>query len=83
MARGDEYCGLKRGESRIEKMTKKPKFKPKICRLMLNPEQAVLACSCYSAGYCSSRNSYWGAIVCFQRSGVPARCGHFSSSSVS
>jgi hypothetical protein len=29
-------------------MTKKPKFKPQISRVKLNPEQAVLSCSCYS-----------------------------------
>jgi|GEM_PF-1980430 len=28
----------------------KPKFKPIITRIKLNPEQAVLACACYSAG---------------------------------
>lgn len=29
-------------------MQKKPKFNPKITRVELNPEQAVLACACYS-----------------------------------
>jgi hypothetical protein len=28
-------------------MSKKPKFRPRITRVKLNPEQAVLACSCY------------------------------------
>ena len=28
-------------------MTDKPKFKPVITRIKLNPEQAVLACSCW------------------------------------
>jgi len=28
-------------------MTKKPKFIPKIKRVKLNPEQAVLTCNCY------------------------------------
>ena len=32
-------------------MPKKPKFKPEITRVKLNPEQAVLACSCPSTGY--------------------------------
>jgi hypothetical protein len=32
-------------------MLKKPKFKPEITRIKLNPEQAVLTCSCYSTGY--------------------------------
>ncbi len=28
-------------------MPKKPKFKPEITRVALNPEQAVLVCNCY------------------------------------
>ncbi len=35
-------------------MSKKPKFKPVISRVKLNPEQAVLACSCYTAGKVST-----------------------------
>lgn len=31
-------------------MSKKPKFKPQVIRIKLNPEQAVLTCTCYSAG---------------------------------
>jgi len=31
-------------------MAKKPKFNPEITRIKLNPEQAVLACSCYNTG---------------------------------
>lgn len=31
-------------------MPKKPKFKPIITRIKLNPEQAVLACACYMSG---------------------------------
>ena len=31
-------------------MSRKLKFKPKIARIKLNPEQAVLTCSCY-VGY--------------------------------
>ena len=30
---------------------KKLKFRPVITRVRLNPEQAVLACSCYSGGW--------------------------------
>jgi len=30
-------------------MVKKPKFKPKITRINLNPEQAVLSCTCYDS----------------------------------
>lgn len=29
-------------------MSRKPKFKPEIARVKLNPEQAVLVCSCYT-----------------------------------
>ncbi len=35
-------------------MSRKPKFKPEITRVKLNPEQAVLACSCYDRGMASS-----------------------------
>lgn len=31
-------------------MPKKPKFKPQITRVKLNPEQAVLACECWDVG---------------------------------
>lgn len=32
-------------------MSKKAKFNPEITRVKLNPEQAVLACPCYSNGW--------------------------------
>ena len=32
-------------------MPRKPKFKPEITRVKLNPEQAVLSCGCYSHGH--------------------------------
>jgi hypothetical protein len=32
-------------------MVRKPGFKPKITRVKLNPEQAVLACSCFHDGW--------------------------------
>lgn len=32
-------------------MSVKPKFKPVVTRVKLNPEQAVLVCSCYSGSY--------------------------------
>lgn len=35
-------------------MPRKPKFKPVITRVKLNPEQAVLSCNCYSIGTLSS-----------------------------
>lgn len=31
-------------------MPRKPKFRPEIRRIKLNPEQAVLQCTCYSTG---------------------------------
>ncbi len=31
-------------------MGRKPKFRPKITRVKLNPEQAVLSCNCWSTG---------------------------------
>jgi hypothetical protein len=35
-------------------MPKKPKFRPVITRVKLNPEQAVLACNCWTAGHTNS-----------------------------
>ena len=32
-------------------MASKPKFNPKITRVKLNPEQAVLSCTCYYGGF--------------------------------
>ncbi len=32
-------------------MSRKPKFKPVITRVKLNPEQAVLTCNCFSGGW--------------------------------
>lgn len=32
-------------------MKKKPVFKPLVTRVRLNPEQAVLACSCYDTSW--------------------------------
>jgi len=31
-------------------MPRKPKFKPVITRIKLNPEQAVLSCNCFNTG---------------------------------
>ena len=33
---------------------RKPKFRPRITRIKLNPEQAVLNCSCYNVGFCTT-----------------------------
>ena len=35
-------------------MPRKPKFRPVITRVKLNPEQAVLTCSCHSRGILGS-----------------------------
>ncbi len=51
-------------------MPRKPKFKPVITRVKLNPEQAVLSCSCYAwtaiahwgPGY--SPPAFHGQVVC-------------------
>lgn len=32
-------------------MQKRAKFKPRITKVRLNPEQAVLACQCYNQGF--------------------------------
>lgn len=37
----------------------KPKFKPEITRVKLNPEQAVLLCGCYGAGLKWAATIYW------------------------
>lgn len=31
-------------------MPRKPKFRPRISRIKLNPEQAVLVCTCWTTG---------------------------------
>jgi nitrite reductase/ring-hydroxylating ferredoxin subunit len=39
-------------------MSKKPKFKPEITRIALNPEQAVLTCQCYNASFYAATGSF-------------------------
>ena len=39
-------------------MPRKPKFRPEIRRIILNPEQAVLSCSCYSTSRIFNNNAY-------------------------
>jgi len=36
-------------------MSRKPKFNPEITRVKLNPEQAVLACTCYTGFLAGTR----------------------------
>jgi len=46
-------------------MQKKPKFNPEIARVKLNPEQAVLNCSCYDAMQQGiNANMYGGSAYC-------------------
>ena len=46
-------------------MAEKLRFKPVITRIKLNPEQAVLACTCYSQGRTWVRNkARTGVTVC-------------------
>lgn len=52
---------------RRERESKKPKFKPEITRVKLNPAQAVLACNCWSAGFFAQNALYYGgpmATIC-------------------
>jgi hypothetical protein len=50
-------------------MSKKPKFKPEITRVKLDPEQAVLNCACYNLGL---RASYLSSTA--TPSGFSAHC---------
>jgi len=43
-------------------MPKKFKFKPVITRIALNPEQAVLACTCYDVGSKLSGSNFYGLV---------------------
>ncbi len=43
-------------------MGRKPKFKPVITRVKLNPEQAVLTCDCYNLGNRGFITSAWWNI---------------------
>jgi len=70
-------------------MGRKPKFKPMITRIKLNPEQAVLSCNCYSNGNLVkiySLPSHWshlidgGGFACTS-GGVPRTSRHLAGSS--
>lgn len=37
----------------------KPKFRPEITRVKLNPEQTVLQCDCYNVGHVFTSDTYW------------------------
>lgn len=49
-------------------MDKKPKFKPVVTRVKLNPEQAVLQCNCYNSGFVPGGSyhypGYTAAVLC-------------------
>lgn len=63
-------------------MSRKPKFKPEITRVKLNPEQAVLACTCYnnqrwttSGGTQQSAGSNWACVSSGKGHTDPNWCG--------
>lgn len=65
-------------------MNKKEKFKPEITKVELNPEQAVLACSCYDNGTQAGFGFAWPTTACALFRGkshiwIP----HYNSSSAS
>ncbi|NLO91281.1 MAG: hypothetical protein GX410_04730 [Elusimicrobia bacterium] len=72
-------------------MKGKPKFTPEITRIKLNPEQAVLACSCYTNR--RAFEPYWygpgypmminRSNVCFRNTRRTYYCNTQRSSSVS
>ncbi len=45
-------------------MPRKPKFRPRIMRVKLNPEQAVLLCSCFSVGLQQTMSMFAGGQAC-------------------
>jgi hypothetical protein len=45
-------------------MSRRPKFKPEIRRIKLNPEQAVLQCSCYNTWLIVFTATRGGGVVC-------------------
>lgn len=59
-------------------MPRKPKFRPVITRVKLNPEQAVLACACYDKSTLNqnSTNKAGTVYICtFSNGSVPPK-GH-------
>jgi hypothetical protein len=44
-------AGKRLAYKREDCMVKKKKFKPVVTKIKLNPEQAVLQCSCYNTGF--------------------------------
>ena len=66
-------------------MRKKPIFDPVVTRIKLNPEQAVLACGCYSNRmYYSNGARNFSANVCTQNTRRQSfQCNKGSGSTVS
>ncbi|MFH1354692.1 MAG: hypothetical protein ABIH19_00880 [Candidatus Omnitrophota bacterium] len=47
-------------------MRKKNRFKPRVKRIVLNPEQAVLSCDCYTTGlrtHNTASNPRWSRVL--------------------
>jgi len=56
-------------------MKRKPRFTPKVFRIKLNPEQAVLTCSCFNGGIrAPAGNAYhtYGGVGCYSTSKIIA-----------
>ena len=61
-------------------MPRKAKFRPRITRIKLNPEQAVLACSCYDTGGLGpARPGMVAVFVCTASKGKVKSCGRPSA----
>jgi len=57
-------------------MPKKPKFKPEITRVKLNPEQAVLYCECYNLRTRRGHTPHLeGFTICYQTPWVKSNIG--------
>jgi len=60
-------------------MPRKPKFKPEITRVKLNPEQAVLGCSCYTGQLSGGENTFNNlptVVLCRQTGGKSTTMGN-------
>ena len=44
-------------------MPRKPKFRPEITRIRLNPEQAVLTCECYRGDLYYLNTQQWDGVT--------------------
>jgi len=63
-----------------KKRGRKPKFKPEITRVKLNPEQAVLSCNCFQYGWVTDFfMGRSGATGYFQHPGTTTCTNHSGS----